>query len=333
MAGIEPKMLSTMRVYDILQKYSDENHPMTHADIADKLEAVYGIKLERKAIARKITALKEVGYDIESGRKGSYIKDRVFDDSELHFLIDIVRGNRSVNPRYTDDLIEKLCGLTNVYFKPRISKTTTLGTTQKGDNPELFLNIDYIYEAMTKEKQIRYEYNLYGIDKKLHKSSVQIVSPYQLLFHQQGYYLMCYSESHGNISFHKIDHMTKMEILDAPLTPITKIKGYEKGLPPDYYTAARPYMFSDNPERIEMLVSNDTYVINQLVEWFGKNIAIKPYEEDPDLLEVSLKASPRAMRLWALQYADHVEIQSPPELRDSVMQSLEFALKRYYGEY
>lgn len=334
MAGIEPKMLSMLRIYDILVKYSDENHPMTQADIIEKLESDFGISLDRKAVARKLSALKEIGHEIPQTRKGCYLKQRVFEDSELHFLIDMVRGNTIISPRHASDLIEKLSSLSNAYFKPRISVVPEdIGAAKKGDNPALFLNVDLIYEAISAGKQIKYDYNLYGNDKKLRKSSEQIVSPYQLFFHMQGYYLMAYSEAKEHISFHRIERITNIEIIDKAITPITKIKGYEKGLPQNFYTAARPYMFSDKPERIELLINDDKYPINQLVEWFGKDISIKKSDEHPGHYEVSLIASPKAMKLWALQYADHVVIKSPPELADSVLESLNYAIDHYEDEY
>ena len=331
MSNIEPKMLSQTRIYNILEKYSDESHPMTQAAIADKLEEVYGIKMERKAIGKKLANLKEAGYDIRSCRKGCYLGERLFDDSELHFLIDSIYGNRIINQKHTEDLIEKLRSLSNIYFKPRINKMISLGNANKGDNPALFLNIDLIYEAILKGLMIKYDYNLYGTDKKLHKTSTQIVSPYQLLFHQQGYYLMAYCEHHAHMVFHKIDHMTNMEITADVSVPIKKISGYERGLPQNYFTAARPYMYSDDPERITMAVSKDPYVINQIVEWFGKDISIGEFEESNEYYKVSVVASPQAMRLWALQYADHVEILQPYDLRESVKQSLTYAFEKYGG--
>ena len=333
MAGIEPKMLSTMRVYDILDKYSDEKHPMTQADIIEKLETVYGITLDRKAVARKLSALREIGHEIPQTRKGCYLKERVFEDSELHFLIDMVNGNPTISPRHAKDLIEKLSGLSNAYFKPHISLTSTMEETKKGDNPALFLNIDLIYEAISNGKQIKYDYNFYGMDKKLHKSSEQTVSPYQLHFHMQEYYLMAYSELKKDIVFHRIDRITSIVITDEPITPVNKIKGYEKGLPQNYFTAARPYMFADKPERIELLVNNQKYMINQLIEWFGKDINLKTSDTHPGYLEVSLIASPKAMKLWALQYADHVVIKGPSELAEDVMLSLDYALRHYEDEY
>lgn len=329
MSEMEPKMMAILRILQIYEKFSDANHPLTQAMIIDKLESLYGIKHDRKAISNKISLLKEAGYDIVSDRKGSYLNERVFDDSELHFLIDCVYGSKMINQRHTEDLIDKLKGMSNEHFVPKSNKLIPMGTARKGDNPSLFYNIDLVYEAISKERQISYDYNLYGVDKQLHKSSSHIISPYQLLFHQQGYYLMGYSQKHKRIVFHMLDHMTDMKITKEPIVRINSVRGYENGLPPDYFTSARPYMYADPPERIEMIVSKQPYIINQLIEWFGKDIAIDPISGEDDVVKVNFRGSPMAMKLWALQYADYVEVISPYTLRDEIRDSLTFALERY----
>lgn len=66
MESFEPKKLALIRIWQILKDYSDYDHPLTQEDIAVKLENEYGIAIERKAISRNISLLKEAGVDIES---------------------------------------------------------------------------------------------------------------------------------------------------------------------------------------------------------------------------------------------------------------------------
>ena len=54
MNSFEPKKLALIRIYQILQRYSDEKHPMTQEKIAEFLEREYGIEIERKAIGRNL---------------------------------------------------------------------------------------------------------------------------------------------------------------------------------------------------------------------------------------------------------------------------------------
>ena len=88
MNSLEPKKLALLRILEILKKHSDYKHPLTQEEIANLLERDYGILIERKAISRNLSLLKEAGYDIESGRNGCYLNEREFEDSELRMLID-----------------------------------------------------------------------------------------------------------------------------------------------------------------------------------------------------------------------------------------------------
>lgn len=88
MESFEPKKLALIRVLQILEKHSDSEHPIKHDKIVELLESEYGLTIERKAIGRNISLLNEAGYEIETTKKGSYLAERTFEDSELKLLID-----------------------------------------------------------------------------------------------------------------------------------------------------------------------------------------------------------------------------------------------------
>ena len=58
----EPKKLAPLRILEILKEGSDEAHPMTQTEIAERLERDFGIVLERKAVARNLQMLGDAGY-------------------------------------------------------------------------------------------------------------------------------------------------------------------------------------------------------------------------------------------------------------------------------
>ena len=57
----EPKKLALLRVLEILETYSDSEHPLKQEDILNLLSKDFGIELERKTIGRNIALLKEAG--------------------------------------------------------------------------------------------------------------------------------------------------------------------------------------------------------------------------------------------------------------------------------
>ena len=102
----EPKKLALLRIWQILLKHSDYDHPMTQEDIIKYLDKEYDIQMERKAVGRNIADLRDAGIDIGSCRAGSYIESREFEDSELKLLIDGVLQSKYITARHSKDLIE-----------------------------------------------------------------------------------------------------------------------------------------------------------------------------------------------------------------------------------
>ena len=141
--------------------------------------------IERKAISRNISLLTEAGVEIESTRAGSYIDYREFEDAELHMLIDAVLSSRYITAARSKDLIDRICGLSSKYFKSSVKHIHSVNDWGKTDNTTVFYNIETIGKGIERRKQLRYDYNKYGLDKKLHKSSEQRVSPYQMVLHNR----------------------------------------------------------------------------------------------------------------------------------------------------
>ena len=326
MEGLEAKKLALLRILQILHKYSDLQHPLTQEKIAYYLDSEYGIVIERKAISRNISLLMDADVEIGHCRDGYYLETREFEDTELKLLVDSVLCNQNITAKHSADLIEKLCKLSNKYFRSHVKNVYAVKDWNKSDNAALFFNIEMIDMAINEGKQVQYDYNKYGTDKKLHKSSFQRATPYQLILHNQRYYLMGYSEYWGNMIFHRLDRITNIKIYDAPAYPLKKVPGYESGIDYKKISTTMPYLYSDKPERVEMLA--ETWVIDQVVDWFGKDLAVRE-TEDPEKVIISLWANPYAMSLWALQYVNYIEVISPAHLRKKIREFLKSGLDKY----
>ena len=325
--SIEPKKLTILRIYQILLKHSDAEHPLKQEDIISYLSSEYGIKMERKAVGKNIADLREAGVDICSCRGGSYINSREFEDSELKLLIDGVLQSKHITAKHSKDLIEKLCGLSNKYFRSHVKNVYSVNEWSKTENQALFYNIEIVDEAIASGKRIQYDYNKYGIDGKLHRSSFQRVSPYQLILHNQRYYLMGYSDFMKAMTFQRLDHISNMKITDKPAISITDISGYENGVDFKKIATSMPYMYADEPERIEFIA--DKKIVDQIIDWFGKDIQMTELDEDKKKIKVEVIASPKAMEYWALQYLNYVEVTKPDGLRNKIRDSLNKNINKY----
>lgn len=321
------KKLALIRIWQILKDFSDYDHPLTQEDISKHLENEYGIVIERKAISRNLSLLKEAGIEIESRRAGSYLECRDFEDSELHMLIDGILSSKHITAKHSKDLIDRLCGLSNKYFRASVRHIHSVNDWSKTDNQALFYNIELVDTAIEQKLRIAYDYNKIGIDKKLHKSSYQVVSPYQLILHNQRYYLMAYSEYWGNMVFHRLDRITNMKLTEGKATDLQMIPGYKNGIDYKKLSSSMPYMFSDEPERIDFVA--DVGIVDQIIDWFGNDIRIAKISDNENQVIVTVVASPNAMEHWAMQYINHVEIVFPESLRIRLKEALEYGLKKY----
>ena len=324
--GYEPKKMALLRILQIMRENTDEKHPITQEKIQRILDREYGIVLERKAISRNLSLLKDSGFEIVSSREGSYLVGTDFEDSELHLLIDGVLSSRYITARQSKDLIDRICKLTSMHFRANAKYIHSVNDWGKTDNQALFYNIELADQAIAGGHRLEYDYNKYGTDLKLHKSSHQIVSPYRMILHNQRYYLMAYSEYWGNMVFHRLDRITNMSVTDDKATPVTQVPGYEHGISNKELAETKPYMYTDKPEQVEMLV--DTTIIDQVVDWFGTGIRVR-VTDDPARVKVTLSASPNAMEHWAMQYIDYVEVTAPEELRKKMREALQRGIEKY----
>lgn len=327
MEGLEPKKLALLRIWQILKEYSDYDHPLMQDEIAEHLENDYGIVIERKTIGHNLSLLREAGIEIGSGSAGSYLVCREFEDPELHMLIDSVLCSKYITAKHSADLIDRLCGLSNKYFRSHVKNIYSVNERSKTDNQALFYNIELIDSAIEQKLQIVYNYNKIGIDKKLHRSSHQEVSPYQLILHNQRYYLMAYNEYWGHMIFHRLDRITDMKLTEKKAKQLRSLPGYENGIDYRKLTSSMPYMYADKPERIEFIA--DIEIVDQIVDWFGNDIRITKDDTDGKKIRVTLTASPAAMEHWAMQYINYVEVISPESMREKIKAMLDRGSEKY----
>lgn len=324
MESFEPKKVALIRILQILQQETDIDHPLKHEEIVALLEKEYGLVVERKAIGRNISLLNEVGYDIVTTRKGSYLAERSFEDSELRLLIDGVLSGKHVTERHSRDLVDKLCLLSNKYFKPRVKHILRMGEWDKTDNADLFYNMELVDEAITTGKQVFFRYNKYGEDKKLHVSSKITASPYQMILHNQRYYLMAYNDYYEQMKYYRLDRITDMTITDKIQIPLRSVPGFENGIDYKRFSTQMPYMFADEIKKITFRA--EPWAIDQIVDWFGKDIEIK---SDGEKFLVTVKSGLLSMEFWAMQYLNAVEVLTPTSLRDKIKDNLQWATEKY----
>ena len=213
--------LKTLFIYNFLDKFSDDEHPLYTTDLISML-ADKGIKCERKSIYADIAALNEIGCDIvtvTSPKRGFFMATRTFEIPEVMLLIDAVSSAGFITPKKTESLIEKLETLVSVEQAKTMKSQVYVDTNcAKCDNEEIYIIIDRLNSAITENKKVKFIYRRRSVDvqnRKKHTEKTFTVSPYALIWRDDHYYLVCNNQKYDNLMNLRIDRMKKLEILDA----------------------------------------------------------------------------------------------------------------------
>ena len=91
------------------------------------------------------------------------------------------------------------------------------------------------------------------------------------------------------------------------------------------HMAEHLYMFSG--ESIPVTFRMKKIILNDVIDWFGSDIAFMDETEDEVTARVTVNWS--AMRYWAQQYCRFVRILSPNDLAETVKEDLQTALDQY----
>ena len=346
----QSKKLLIMNILDILRKYTDVDHRLSQTDIVDILRREYEMKADRKAVRRNILDLIDFGYNIEysesvrmmpnpkSGEMeetyilSDFYLNRDFTDAELRLLIDSLLFSTHIPYNQCKDLVEKLEKLSNQYFKAHIRHIHTMPETLP-QNPELFLTIELLDEAITHGKKVSFNYLEYGTDKKQHPrcrsdGTVReyIVSPYQMAAKEGKYYLICNYDKYNDISNYRIDRIARVKVLEERITPFETLDGAEKGqLNLSKYMADHIYMYSSENTMVKFRIVKG--MVSDIIDMFGMNVRFS--DESDDHVTVTAQVNEMAMKQFAKNFAPDVMVLEPEQLRNEIKADAEKTLNAF----
>lgn len=300
---------------EILREYSDEQHILSMKDLISKLNAIYGLKPDRRTVYSAIALLIDLGYDIsiyEDNGTGYYLRSRELEQPEVLLLMDAVYAFPFIPVRQSEELIQKLQKLLSAHQRKQYRHLTIVRQGRKTDNRQVFLNLELLDEAITEKKQVSFYYLAYGLDKKLHsrRNYAYIVNPYGLVYMNERYYLACNRSGYPETSLYRLDLIKDIEVLDSP---------WDKK--PEHRSEIQDavYAFTGKPENV--ILHCDQGVLGDVLDKFGT--AVRVSEQDEETVTVSFSAPPGGIKFWALQYLPYVEVVEPQWLRNEIIESIQ----------
>jgi predicted DNA-binding transcriptional regulator YafY len=275
MAKSAGQKLKLLYIIKLLSENTDENHPVSTADIIAYLSA-NDIHSERKSIYDDIEKLCDFGFDIIQVHSrlggGYYMAGREFELAELKLLVDAVQSSRFITTRKSRSLIRKLERMAGKYDAGKLQRQVYVAGRIKTENESIYYSIDNIHRAIQENRQISFQYLDWNLKKELvpRKNGDKRVSPWALIWQDENYYLAAFDSGDGIMKHYRVDKMGKVKLLNEPR------EGMEQFSKVDLadYTNRTFGMYGGEEEIVTMQFPNR--LIGVVLDRFGREADIRP---------------------------------------------------------
>ena len=137
-------------------------------------------------------------------------------EPEVLLLTDAVYSFPFISAKQTEQLVQKLQKQLSIHQRKRYRYLTIARQDRKTNNRQVFWNIEQLDEAIEQKKKVKLSYLHYGLDKKQHETKSYTLSPYEMVYMNEHYYLICVPDHASNTRLYRIDRMKDIQILDEP---------------------------------------------------------------------------------------------------------------------
>ena len=327
MAKSSKQKLKLLYLLRFLMQYSDEEHPLSTAQLIAEL-AENGISAERKSIYADIEELRLFGIDIiqVKGKNGGYyIGERDFELPELKLLVDSVQSSKFITQEKTYKLIKKIENLAGVYDGQLLQRQVYVKNRVKSMNESIYYAVDAVSDAINQNKKIRYRYFEYTVDKERrfrHDGAFYEVSPFALIWDDENYYMLAWDSDSEKLKHYRVDKMSDVSLTEA------KREGTEafENVDMSAYTKTVFGMFGGEGQRVKIRFAN--HLVGVVLDRFGRDTIIIKDGEEHFTVSVNVVVSHQFFA-WIFGFGEEAEIISPENVRNEMMSHADAVLKKY----
>lgn len=331
-------------VLKILLEHTDKDHGIEMKDILRLLQD-FGLSADRKSVTDDIRALqlisKYTGIEISEAReKRSYfywVSKRTFKVPELKLLIDAVRSSKFVPEKMTEQLVDKIKGLVSKHERNDLRRELYSGIKNRKDD-KILRAVDQLNKAILENKKIKCKYINLNYKKQEENrmydtvtgSEIYILSPWQLVYTDDNYYLVAYEdrmeykeEEKRRISHYRVDRMRDIRITSDDRIGADK---FEAAKVQDY-SSKMFSMFSGQDMIVH--IQCDKSMAGVMLDRFGIDVPL--LEISNSKIEVRPKVSASSMFYgWIASLGPKVKITGPEKAVKEMKKMADTLVSQYY---
>ena len=304
-----------LRILELLQKETDEQHPLSTAQIEHVLRERWGLEAYRITIQKDIAALIAAGYEIETIRSTQnkyYLSSRLFELPELKLLIDAVESSKFITEKKSRVLIEKLTTLGSASEAGQLRRNISIADRVKAGNEQIYYIMDALNDAINARRKVRFLYFEYDGKKRRklkNDGEPYVLSPYTLTWNGDFYYVVGWSDKHGKIATFRVDRIYAVPKV-LPDKAVPKPKKYSIG---DFAEKAFQ-LFDSEHAHVELLCENA--MMNTVLDHFGSKVKARKADEEHFTFTAEVSVSPTFFA-WIFEFGGKIKILGPQSVKDA----------------
>lgn len=301
--------IKLLKLYELLRKETDESHPISRVELCRRLNEM-GISSNVRTLSLDIEVMQDNGFEIMSYLKDKekfyYVPEHELTVPEIKILIDAVQAASFVTEKKTAELVEKVAALGGSHQAELLKENMVCFNTRKHTNESILYTVDGIEDAIIRRKKIAFNY--FHLNEKAERVFVTTgtgekkryyVEPVALIFNEDNYYLMAYSNRHPErTASYRVDRMDHLEVVEESVLSdeaIAKIDGVAE------FTEQAFKMFSGDLE--DVVLQFDKSLIGPVFDKFGESTAMMPINDTTcaAIAENDLDVDSERMR-WSVRH-------------------------------
>lgn len=307
MANNTALKMKMLILWELLRQDSDKGNPLTTNEICKRLGEA-GIPCDRKTVYTDIDLLNQSGFEVRKTtvgkQNGYYVENRAFNAPELKIMIDALQAASFITERKTKELTDKVADLGGSHRAEILKSSLVRFNTRKHSNEGVIKNIDMLERALlAKTKAFFLYFDLDENHQRVYRKNKEFytVDPVALVFVEDNYYLMTWSEKYEQIVTYRVDRMEGVGILPQQVCKAARMS--EKKIA--QFTDETFKMFGGQTETVTLCF--DDCLIGSVYDKFGEKTKITRIDEHTCTTTVAVQMSP-TFTGWLSQFGEKMTI-------------------------
>ena len=340
----EGQKYKSLLVWQILLRYTDENHPLSAKGIVKKLMEDYGLASGVHSVCRDIKELQRLYEEDEeegflegqrlkykivydgSGERGYKIVKRPCSLSDLQLLVECVCSSRFITREQEKRLLSALTEQCSEHQEGELKRVSYLIDRVKNRNNRLPDYVRIINRAILNNHKIKFRYMKYTLQNRTEqtprrKGIFYELSPFKIMVTDGNFYLLAYNGK--KVVNYRIDRMSDVEELPEPREGD---KVFEK-IDLRTYTKRVFSMYGGEEKKVQIRFTND--LLDTVIDRFGADdVFYTPTDDNHFTVSAEVEVS-NMFYSWICSFRKKAVILNPPEVVEGFQQFLNDIQGRY----